>query len=422
MNRLILHIIVFSFFSFLPKFNFAQDAPSSANLIVSRGKGVGDIKIGMTKSEVEAVLKNGIDDSWSARIEYRDLGFMVKYDKETKKVTEVNVFFKGYDRFRNFTGKMEDDVKTLPQILAKYGKPLDLETRNLTSETTNFVKFDGITFWLSDDKITEVAITPIVNPDLIKGNHIPGTPKTIADIDCKYLLSFENCRDILFGTNRQNFLQQFGMYEDYQKLGFEEINFSNIGLINSLTFSEGTLGFKPADGINWNEELKNVTKLIGQPEELSKIKNSNGVKSEVAKYADKTLIFEKGKLKYIKFSRPETKMESDFAKYEREKNSNLNQTPEAKAKSTASQMESDYYVLLDQLDAKIREGEQIVNSEKLAIAAGGMFKKAVEKKLDKVRESGISLVESFNRKYQGKIPDWMVKGILDKWKNGSAIH
>ena len=421
MKQLIINITVFSILAILPTFIFAQDLPSSANLIVSRGKGVGNITLGMTKSEVEAILGKGVDNS-GARLDYWELGISVYYDKTTTIITNITVLFKGYDKFKDFKGKIEGDVKTLPQILAKYGQPLDSETRNLTNETANYVKFDGITFWLSDGKITDVAVTQMANIDLQRPNPFSGTKKTIADIDCKYLLAFENCRDILFATNRQDLLQQFGMYEDYQRLGFAEINFSNIGLINSLTFSEGTLGFKPADGISWNEDLKNVTKILGEPEKLSKIKNSNGVKSEVAKYSDKTLIFEKGKLKYIVFTRPENKMESDVAKYEREKNANLNQTPETKAKNTASQMETDYYVLLDQLDAKIREGERIVNSEKLAIAAGGMFKKAVEEKLDKVRESGISLVDSFSKKYQGNIPSWMVKGILDKWKNGAAIN
>lgn len=405
MKQLIINITVFSILAILPTFIFAQDLPSSANLIVSRGKGVGNITLGMTKSEVEAILGKGVDNS-GARLDYWELGISVYYDKTTTIITNITVLFKGYDKFKDFKGKIEGDVKTLPQILAKYGQPLDSETRNLNNETKNYVKFDGITFWLSDGKITDVAVTQMVNADFKKPN---GNQKTIADVDCKYLLEFENCRDILFASNRQNLLKQFGMYEDYQKLGFAEINFSNIGLINSITFGEGTLGFKPSNGIEWNEDLKTIIKQLGEPTERSKFKNYKGVKTEVVKYSDKTLIFEKGKLTYITFTRPENKMESDLAKYE----ANL---PETKAKNLASQMEADYKTLLDELDSKLRIGEQIVQSEKTAIAAGGSFAKAVKDKIDKVTAGGDAIIDSFIKKYQGNVPAWMLKGIKDKWR------
>lgn len=416
MKQLILKIIVFSILTFLPTFIFAQDLHSSANLIVTSGKGVGNITIGMTKSEVETILGKGSDDSWFSRLEYWELGIIAEYDKVTNKVTEITVLFKGYDKFKDFKGKIEGDVTSLPEILAKYGQPLNSDSRNLTNETTNYVKFDGIAFWFSDGKLKQSTITPIANTASQKPEIITNVKKTIADINCKYLLSFENCRDILFATKRQDFLNQFGTYENYQQLGFAETEFSNIWLINSVTFSEGTLGFKPSNEIEWNEDIKTIIKQLGEPTERSKFKNYIGVKTEVVKYSDKTLIFEKGKLKFIKFTRPESKLEADVAKFDRENNGKSNVTPETNAKNLASQMESDYKELLDQLDAKNREGMRIVNSEKLAIAAGGAFKKAVEKKLDKVRSAGDSLIDSFNKKYSGKIPSWMVKGIADKWR------
>lgn len=80
------------------------------------------------------------------------------------------------------------------------------------------------------------------------------------------------------------------------------------------------------------------------------------------------------------------------------------------------QMESDFKTLLDELDAKLREGERIIQSEKTAIAAGGLFKAAVQKKIDKVISAGDGLIDSFNRKYQGKIPTWMAKEIIAKWR------
>lgn len=80
------------------------------------------------------------------------------------------------------------------------------------------------------------------------------------------------------------------------------------------------------------------------------------------------------------------------------------------------QLENDYKALMDELDAKLRIGEQIVQSEKKAIAAGGLFAKAVKDKIDKVTSGGDAIIDSFIKKYQEKIPDWMLKGIKDKWR------
>ena len=79
-------------------------------------------------------------------------------------------------------------------------------------------------------------------------------------------------------------------------------------------------------------------------------------------------------------------------------------------------MEADYKTLLDELDSKLRIGEQILQSEKKAIAAGGSFAKAVKDKIDKVAAGGDAIIDSFIKKYQGKVPAWMLKGIKDKWR------
>jgi hypothetical protein len=55
-----------------------------------------------------------------------------------------------------------------------------------------------------------------------------------------------------------------------------------------------------------------------------------------------------------------------------------------------------------------------------AIAAGGLFKKAVQDKLDKVKAAGDAIIDSFIKKYQEKIPAWMLKGIKDKWRPTAA--
>lgn len=136
--------------------------------------------------------------------------------------------------------------------------------------------------------------------------------------------------------------------------------------------------------------------------------------------------FENEKLVEITLTNPKYIEESDAylvkekQKYLEEKKTAETRIVQEKAKETAeneaNQMEADYKSLLNQLDTKLEEGNRIIRTEMTAIAAGGMFKNAVQKKLDRVRDAGDSLIDQFSKKYQGMIPAWMVKGIQEKWR------
>ncbi len=247
-------------------------------------------------------------------------------------------------------------------------------------------------------------------------------PGTLAD--CKIILS-DGCRNYFMQATINDLRSQFTLRESsadfYRGEGFEVSVEPSSGGVLKVKFYK-SFGKKPADNIKWGDKVSKVQEKYGQGK-YSRFTNEyldfDGIKME----------FWSGELSFINFERDRTASElvaynirqgmNYEAKAETERAEAAREaliTPQEKAKRIAAQMQSDYNELLDQLDAKLREGDRIVKSERLAIATGGVFAKAVKNKLDKVRRSGDSLIDTFGKKYQGKIPAWMVKGIQEKWR------
>lgn len=319
------------------------------------------------------------------------------------------------------------------RLFCKDGK----ECVNYIDKTGTYKSADDYGFFATSVSKT-IELLNVLN-DLIESVQQKATSvvkKAGTFADCKFILT-EDCQNYFMQSTINDLRSQFTLRENsaefYKGDGFEVSVEPSSGGILEVKFYK-SFGKKPSNNIKWGEGISKVQEKYGQGK-------YSRFTQEYLNYPGIELEFWNGDLSFITFKRERTTSEllayniRQVKEYEAKTKTELAEatiqalkTPEQKAKEIADakvrkeeQMQTDYEQLLDQLEAKIREGERIINSEKTAIAAGGIFKKAVENKLDKVRESGISLVDSFSKKYQGMIPSWMVKGILDKWQNGAVI-
>lgn len=256
---------------------------------------------------------------------------------------------------------------------------------------------------------------------------------------CQYIIEDEGCRKF-FGKSEAELSSIFGKLPingSYGELGVDFYMWSpstaEATSVAEITFYGTDFGDvkrfygNPGKNINWNATRTDIIKNYGEPIREANWVLSDGEAGFALYYNEENLRieFKNGKLYKVTVRYPkhnndvEAYLEKEKQKYLEEQKSTESRIAQEKAnekaKSEAIQMEADYNELLRQLDAKIEEGNRIVRIETTAIAAGGMFKDAVQKKLDKVKAAGESLIDSFGKKYQGKIPDWMIKGIKAKW-------
>ena len=208
-------------------------------------------------------------------------------------------------------------------------------------------------------------------------------------------------------------------YGDYYRLGIhfwyyndnklEEITFQGIAPSDEYSPFVG----KPGKKVDWSATAEETIAQYGTPNNRSELYDYTYLK-----YGNCVFNFKFNKLVSVvikDFAAKNAREDATASNY-KQTSKPTQENDKENAKRLAEQMESDYNDLLEQLEAKLREGERIVNSERLAIAAGGMFKNAVQKKINKVTAAGDSLIDQFSKKYQGKIPMWMVKGIQAKWR------
>lgn len=240
------------------------------------------------------------------------------------------------------------------------------------------------------DEPTPTA-TPLPKPNIAK-TLTPSPNKQLSD--CRYIIDDSGCNKF-FGMSKSKITSDFGIgnkYGSYTDIGiFFYLNgLDNQEVVDEITFygnsGESSQYFKPyfgqpAKNLNWDSTMEEAIRIFGEP--TSRWQGADKPVSTIRYDDSLRLDFENNKLVRIVLRDPKAdarylaRREAESKKEVRE--SQLKET-QTKAQNEASQMESDYNELLEQLEAKLREGERIVNSERLAIAAGGMFKNAVQKK------------------------------------------
>lgn len=426
MKQFIILFTIIATLPLLPTCSFAQGSQTSENLVVIPGVGVGNIKLGMTKSDLTTIVPNSVDDSWYARLTFNDLGIQAEYDKKTERVIEIIVNYEGYEKRKKFNGKLEDDLKTLPQLQKKYGEPFYASNY----DGIDYARFDGIIFLFGNGNLKEARIIAkkIVNSE-------SESKRTINDF--KYILS-DGFKDFLLGLTQNELCSQLILKDCSDenlthKYGISVFADKSTGKIIKIEFDERGK-WKPNDNLKFGEKLKKVQ------EKYAGGSHASFTLSEYLRFNGFEMQFYDGKLYKITFERNKTVEETFFEKIiaeEKNRTESIERAKELanenkkspqqkideakeKAQRETAQMEVDYKTLLDELDVKLREGDRIIKSEMTAIAAGGLFKKAVQDKLDKVKAAGDAIIDSFIKKYQEKIPAWMLKGIKDKWRPTAA--
>ena len=422
MKQFIIPFTIIATLVLLPTCSFAQSLQSSEDLVVIPGVGVGNIKLGMTKSELATIVPNSVDDSWYARLTFNDLGIQAEYDKTTDRVNKIIVDYEGYEKRKKFNGKLEDDLKTLPQLQKKYGEPIYASSY----DGIDYARFDGIVFLLGNGKLKEARI-------IAKKKLNPISENKITINEFKYILS-EGFKGFIFSLTQNELCTQLNLKDCSDenlshKYGISAFADKSTGKIIKIEFDERGK-WKPNDNLKFGEKLKKVQ------EKYAGGSHASFTLSEYLRFNGFEMQFYNGKLFKIIFERNKTEEEAFFEKIIAEeknrtesierakelaienKKSSQQKIDEAKEKAQreTAQMEADYKTLLDELDSKLRIGEQVLQSEKKAIAAGGSFAKAVKDKIDKVAAGGDAIIDSFIKKYQGKVPAWMLKGIKDKWR------
>ncbi len=264
---------------------------------------------------------------------------------------------------------------------------------------------------------------------------VPTSPQLA---DCKNIIEDAGCRKF-YGRSGEQLRSMFGQLPvngSYAKLGIwfymwaptssgtptvAEVTFYGTDF-SDLTHYYGN----PGEKIDWTATAPDVIRAYGKPTKESPWTTSttNGLTLHYGSHL--SLEFENEKLLKVTIRWPQhdddtaayfEKMKKEYAEEKAAKEKAAAQTTiRQNAERESSQMMTDYDTLLDQLRAKVREGERIVNSERMAIAAGGMFKAAVQKKIDRVVASGDALIKQFGDKYKGKVTAQMAKGIMDLWR------
>lgn len=246
--------------------------------------------------------------------------------------------------------------------------------------------------------------------------------------DCRYIIDDSGCNKF-FGMPKSKITSDFGIgnkYGSYTDIGiFFYLNgLDNQEVVDEITFygtsGESSQYFKPyfgqpAKNLSWDSTTEEVIRLYGEP--TSRWQHADKPQSSLRYDDSLRMEFEDNKLVKIVLRDPKADaryLARRAAESEKEaRDSQLIET-QTKARSEATQMQADYETLLDTIERYNAEGMRIINSERLAIAAGGMFKAAVEKKLDRVKANMDSAIDSFARKYGAKVPAWMIKGIQAK--------
>ena len=336
-----------------------------------------------------------------------------------------------------------DNSKQIYQFQNKPNKvneiaALEKKFGDLKGEIANSGKSDGIGDILDEDDAEEAKKASPKTPPTPTATPTPKStiPKTLTPSpnkqlsDCRYIIDDSGCNKF-FGMSKSKITSDFGIgnkYGSYVDIGiFFYLNgLENQEVVDEITFygnsGESSQYFKqyfgqPAKNLDWNSTMEEVIQLYGEP--TTRWQSSDKPQSSLRYDDSLRLEFEDNKLVRIVLRDPKADARYSARRAAESKKeameSQLKET-QTKAQDQASQMESDYNELLNQLDAKLSEGDRIIKQNMTLLAMGGQWAKDVQKKVSKVTASGDALIERFGKKYNGNIPAWMVKGIKDKWR------
>lgn len=434
MKQFILTFTFFAILAILPIGLFAQHNPFPDCNFVLEDAGCKSY-FGYSEAKVQSLF--GVAESYG---DYYRYGVHLYYGSGLQKITFYGIKPKS-DYIRTFSGKPSRNLNwgaSPEEVISKYRQHDSQKKWELSNYVLTELYYDkNIVLSFYDNKLASITL---IDQKEIQEAVVEKTNKLEnAFADCQFIIEDVGCRKFYgkSGVELNSIFGEMPKNGSYSNLGIwfymwspsrekaetvGEVKFYGKDIGDGTRFSG-----RPGKNLDWNASPSDVIKIYGKPASQSEWTNSDKtVESAMGYGGDLSMRFENEKLVEITLTNPKYIEESDAylvkekQKYLEEKKTAETRIVQEKAKETAeneaNQMEADYKSLLNQLDTKLEEGNRIIRTEMTAIAAGGMFKNAVQKKLDRVRDAGDSLIDQFSKKYQGMIPAWMVKGIQEKWR------
>lgn len=417
MKQAFLAITFFLLLAMLPISNFAQQNPFPGCNFVLEDAACSSF-FGFSETKVQSII--GKSDSWG---DYYSYGVHLYYGSNSE-LNSIN--FRGTKSNSTwgqiFSGKPHKNFDwgaSPEEVISKYRQPDSQRTFNLPDYVeTEFYYGKNVVVQFRDGKLTLISL--IAPPP-------PTNKNPLANLDCKIILS-ETCVPLLMKASPDDIKSYYGslMKEtNFTQFTSDKPRFSfySVGIVSRIYFYTGSGSI--VQGINWGAKKDAIIKKFGTPKDSMKGKNGDGDNYEIIWYENIKFEFIKGKLSELELKNKLSESEASAvsAKHQEEKLAaelaaeRFAKTPEGIAQASAKksqEMEADYKSLLGTIELYNEEGERILKQNMTLMAMGGQWAEDVRKKLDKVDTKMVAAIERFLKRYEGQVPDWMIKGIQAK--------
>ncbi len=288
----------------------------------------------------------------------------------------------------------------------------------------------------------DIFATPTPTPTPTPKPITASTPNTTANVrmapNCRYILDFEKCRNILFVMSREEIVQQFGtagiqkydLSSEYRYKGMT-IDVATADFIYGVEFN----GFDwnddklrspftqwiPAEDIRWGDGKDKIIKKFGNADP-QKIKGVNGEKFEYYRYdGDKlTFQFTNGKLTKIELKRKIS--DDEYAKslkiYKlREIEIEARKTPEQRKKENpygvSLEIRNAFDLLHDQVESLTNTANKIVRdynaNQYIYDSLGQRYGK--ERSVSSLHIQAADLIRKFLTDHKGSLPKAMISHL-----------
>lgn len=452
------HSVLITFCLFICIAQFAQPLQ---NCIIVPGKGCGTITLGASRQQMETLFgknlenaaTNGVSMLFDANGFVKQLGF---HFSESPYIIG--------DQPSVFKGQLEHSLNaksTIEQFIQVYGTPVSRKNEEFIGTATTILNFNGMDVFFADNVLSHVVIKPggmladakvkpveydpeavtidfdklYSNIDILATNSNSKTSSLRVDIprlDCKYIMDFEKCRNILFTMSAKEVLEhfgktegrQYGMVTEYAYKGIK-ILVANTGIVESVEYygysgmdfkrKDPFKEFRPYEDINWGSDKGKVTKMMGKPEHVLRLKSVDNEKVEVLYYDDKHSSFEfvSGKLVGMEFKRKVS--DEEYAKMRqhlRRQNDSLEalKTPAQRAKDREHEVSLAFTEVQNRIKVYINEINKLIGSYSTTNIA---LRSDQERAVSALSSEVFRIVDDFLKKYKGELPQKVIDHLLD---------
>lgn len=429
--------------------------------IVVPGKGCGTIMLGASRQQMESLFgknlenaaPNGISMLFDANGNVKHLGF--HFSESPYIIGEQPSVFKGQlERSLNARS-------TLEQFIQVYGTPVSRKSEEFIGTSTTILYFNGMEVYFADNVLSHVYIKPAQMAAYPKAKPVEYDPESIKidfdklysnidilgtnsntktsnsntavpKLDCTYIMDFEKCRNILFTMSTKEVLEhfgktegrQYGMVTEYAYKGIK-ILVANTGIVESVEYNgfsamdikrkEPYKEFRPYEQINWGSDKGKVTKMMGKPESIQKLKSVDNEKVELLYYDDNHSSFEfvSGKLVRMEFKRKVSDQEyTKMRQNLRRQNDSLEalKTPAQRARDRQHEVSLAFTEVQDRIKAYINEINRIIGSYS---TTNINLRSDQERAVAALSKEVFKLVDDFLKKYDGQLPSAVVDHLLN---------